>query len=198
MIRYSVRLPFLRDSSICSTSYTLPVPIWSSSGGDSFGGGTGGSRASNWKSLSVTEPFFTMYSYLRRAEVVLVGMSELSRARSSPPASVSCSGERNSSNTSSGMFILITIVLRRRNAVGGLTSFLSALWSGSKNHLRGHDTVGTGAAGFAGVGFATLADRPEVVVIESARRGTGKTPLRNAAWKEWGSGVLDSVTHGSC
>ena len=29
LIRYSVRLPVLRDCSIRSTSYTLPVPIWS-------------------------------------------------------------------------------------------------------------------------------------------------------------------------
>ena len=108
------------------------------------------------KSRSVTEPPFTVYVYLLRAEVLLVGMSELSEARRRPSASLSCSGERNSSKTLSGMFILITTVLRRVRAVGGLTSFLSALSSGSLNHRRGHDTVGTGAAGGAGVGFATF------------------------------------------
>jgi hypothetical protein len=61
LIRYSVVLPFLRDCSIRSTSYTLPVPICSTSGSDYFGCGTSRSSFSRQKSLSVTEPLFKVY-----------------------------------------------------------------------------------------------------------------------------------------
>ena len=43
----------------------------------------------------------------------------------------------------------------------GLTSVLIALSSGALNHVVGHDTVGTGAAGGAGVNVTAWADRPE-------------------------------------
>ena len=47
-----------------------------------------------------------------------------------------------SSKTSSGICILMQSSLRRRLAVAGRMSFLSATWKGFVHHDDGHDSVG--------------------------------------------------------